>query len=121
MDNWSDDRIEASFQYFVRRGDARLVKVRVTEVKEPERMVMRDDVHDGQTSAGVNWTVDMPWHVTYYYLATGMEGRPDMEGSGVHMAPSAEAAIEKAIDIRHPDVSEQDCSFIRGCLTARRT
>lgn len=59
------------------------------------------------------------WHVTYYYLATGMEGRPDTEDFGIVEAASAEEAKNKAARARHPGMSQQDIDWVIGCLTAR--
>lgn len=33
------------------------------------------------------------WRVTYYYLATGMEGRPDVEDYGIHEAETAKKTL----------------------------
>ena len=39
------------------------------------------------------------YHVTYYYLATGMEGRADTDDFGIIEANSEDEAIEKAVHI----------------------
>jgi len=59
------------------------------------------------------------WHVTYYYLATGMEGRPDVEDYGVVEAPDKNAAKLKAARQRHPKMSQRDIDWCVGCLTAK--
>ena len=59
------------------------------------------------------------WHVTYYYLATGMEGRPDVEDYGVIAADNAAEAKEKAARRRHPKMSQRDLDWCIGCLSAK--
>lgn len=44
-----------------------------------------------------------PYHVTYYYLATGMEGRADTYDYGVVYANSKEEAIKKVARFRGTD------------------
>ena len=61
----------------------------------------------------------MRWHVTYYYLATGMEGRPDIEDYGIVEAPDSELAKDKAARQRHPNMSERDLDWVCGCLPAK--
>ena len=39
------------------------------------------------------------YHVTYYYLATGMEGVADTDDLGIVEATSEEEALEKAVNI----------------------
>jgi hypothetical protein len=59
------------------------------------------------------------WHVTYYYLATGMEGNADTRDLGGFTATSAEDAIEQAaFQMCRGDPSAKE--FVKGCLTARR-
>ena len=42
------------------------------------------------------------YHVTYYYLATGMEGRADTQDYGIIYASSKEEAISKVGYRRDP-------------------
>lgn len=42
------------------------------------------------------------YHVTYYYLATGMEGRADTADHGYWEANSAQEAIEKCGKAKYP-------------------
>lgn len=60
------------------------------------------------------------WHVTYYYLATGMEGRADTRDYGEVEADSANAAKDKVIQREFPGTSPQNREWIKGCLTAER-
>lgn len=60
------------------------------------------------------------YHVTYYYLATGMEGRSQREDYGVVEADSPRAAMVKAVDQHHPGCDKRTRDFILGCLSARR-
>lgn len=59
------------------------------------------------------------YHVTYYYLATGMEGIPDREDYGTVSAESPEQAKDIAARLKHPNMGEQDIEWVKGCLTAR--
>jgi hypothetical protein len=59
------------------------------------------------------------YHVTYYYLATGMEGRPDIEDYGYINADSPEQARDHAARSKHPSLSESDIQWCIGCLTAK--
>lgn len=59
------------------------------------------------------------YHVTYFYLATGMEGRPDIKDYGFIQADSADVAKERAARRRHPKMSERDINWTIGCLTAK--
>jgi len=61
----------------------------------------------------------MRYHVTYFYLATGMEGRADKEDYGIIEATSPEDAKKKAARRRHPHESPQDIDWCVGCLTAK--
>jgi hypothetical protein len=58
------------------------------------------------------------YHVRYYYLATGMEGKPDERDFGERIAETAHAACEQVADelSKGPD----DKAWIMGCLSARR-
>jgi hypothetical protein len=56
------------------------------------------------------------WAVSYYYLATGMEGQADTRIYGTFEAETREEAIEKAIDKKHPGLDDR--TWIRGCLSA---
>lgn len=60
------------------------------------------------------------YHVTFYYLATGMEGRPLTDNYGVVLASSEDAAKEYILNTYHPNNSANDRAFIKGCLTAKR-
>ncbi len=59
------------------------------------------------------------WHVTYFYLATGMEGRADKQDYGFVDAETKEEAKEKAARRRCPEISERDLQWTIGCLTAK--
>jgi hypothetical protein len=67
----------------------------------------------------------MRWRVRYYYLATGMEGRPDEEDFGVVEAPSVEAAKDSVaqrkfpVDIMYgPNNRSSSREFFRAYLIA---
>lgn len=59
------------------------------------------------------------YHVTYYYLATGMEGHAQREDFGVVEADSPEAAVTKVIDGYFFMMEQSTKDFVRGCLSAR--
>lgn len=59
------------------------------------------------------------YHVTYYYLATGMEGRADIEDYGEVYAADTENAKYAAARMRHPTMSPQDLNWVMGCLIAK--
>ena len=59
-----------------------------------------------------------PFHVTYYYLASGMEGHADTQDYGVFWADTAEEARKIAIDFDKLDTDT--ASWIRSCVTAKR-
>jgi len=59
------------------------------------------------------------WSVTYYYLATGMEGHPDTADYGVVLAATAADARNKVAQDRFPH-DEKAKQFFFGCLTARK-
>lgn len=62
---------------------------------------------------------DYAWHVTYYYLATGMEGRPDEEDHGIVMAPTAyDAKLIVARRCSKGDAALE--SWYMSCLEAVR-
>lgn len=64
-------------------------------------------------------TVVSQYHVTYYYLATGMDGNADTRDLGVFTAKSSEDAVEQAaFQMCRGDPSSKE--FVKGCLTARR-
>ena len=54
------------------------------------------------------------YSVNYFYLATGMEGRPDEKWYGYYEAESALKAIEKCLDAK---AYKANRSFLRSCLT----
>lgn len=56
------------------------------------------------------------WRVKYYYLAQGMEGRPD-KWDRIVEADSREQAIFEVVK----GFPEESRDFLRGCLTAVRT
>lgn len=58
------------------------------------------------------------WHVTYYYLATGMEGNADTRSVGTFYGTEAEAIEQAAVQLCRGDASAK--AFIKGCLTAKR-
>ena len=58
------------------------------------------------------------YHLTYYYLASGMEGYADEHDYGVVEAPSHKMAMEKLASDKYPnDLRAQE--FFVGCLTAK--
>lgn len=48
------------------------------------------------------------YHVTYYYLATGMDGNADTKDYGTVAAESAQEAIDKVGLRAHPYVRNKD-------------
>lgn len=60
------------------------------------------------------------FHVTYYYLATGMEGHADTRDYGTVIAESVDDAINKTIIHNYPRMSKSDAAWMKTCLTARR-
>lgn len=60
------------------------------------------------------------YEVTYFYLATGMEGVADTRTYGVFKADDPMEAIELAVNLNHPGSSERDKHWIKGCLSARK-
>ena len=59
------------------------------------------------------------YHVTYFYLATGMEGIPDERDYGIIEAESKKAAIDLAVEAQHPTASTSTKDWVKGCLTAK--
>lgn len=59
------------------------------------------------------------FHVTYYYLATGMEGRPDNQDYGIFEAPDANSAKWQCVAREGKDYSQMDKDWFFGCLTAK--
>lgn len=68
----------------------------------------------------------MKYHVTYFYLTTGMEGIPDKEDYGIIEADSPEEAKQKVVDVIYP--FDEMCSpnnsyplkdWVKGYLTAK--
>jgi hypothetical protein len=59
------------------------------------------------------------YHLTYFYLATGMEGAPDVSDYGIVDAATPEEAKRVAARCRHPSMSESDLQWTMGCLTAK--
>lgn len=57
------------------------------------------------------------YHVTYYYLATGMEGIPDQRDYGCVLADSPEDAVDLIIEAEH---MEKYREFAKSCLSARK-
>ena len=62
----------------------------------------------------------MRYQIRYYYLATGMEGRADVQDYGIHEARTPREACEKAAVSRHPDADAVTIAWIMGCLTAKQ-
>lgn len=64
------------------------------------------------------------WHVTYFYLATGMEGRADERDYGWVSADTeleAREIIAKKIVVADSSSSSEDVvKWIMGCLTAEK-
>jgi hypothetical protein len=54
------------------------------------------------------------YHVTYFYLATGMEGIPDMKCFGIVEADSKRKAKESVID----QYGFKDRDWYMSCLSA---
>lgn len=60
------------------------------------------------------------YHVTYFYLATGMEGVPDEQDHGVVQAYSASEAKDKVIEKKYGKAAGTDsANWLKGCLTAK--
>lgn len=59
--------------------------------------------------------------MTYYYLATGMEGRADQKVEGYVTALSEKEAIDIIIDRNYSHYNDGEKNWIRGCLTARKS
>ena len=58
------------------------------------------------------------WYVSYYYLATGMEGNAASHSVGTFWAKTEKEALDQAVAQYKGD--NRDKSFYRGCLTARK-
>jgi hypothetical protein len=58
------------------------------------------------------------YKVTYFYLATGQEGRADERDYGEYVAPSARAAKAQAIDRHDGHLSKEVQDWVLTCLTA---
>ena len=70
----------------------------------------------------------MIYHVTYFYLATGMEGVADVEDYGIWEADSPEEAVEKAAWDEYPEGKDKmygpdnkysTRDWVLGCLSAK--
>jgi len=61
----------------------------------------------------------MKYHVTYYYLATGMERNTDTRDYGVYEANDEQEAKEIVAVQAYPNDAATRTFFL-GCLTARR-
>ena len=61
----------------------------------------------------------MKYRVTYYYLATGMEGNADTHDYGIYEAESEQEAREVVAIQKFPN-DEGDRNFFIGCLSAER-
>lgn len=58
------------------------------------------------------------FHVTYYFLATGMEGRADTKDYGYFDAPDANNAKWQCVARESGDYSQMAKNWFFGCLTA---
>jgi hypothetical protein len=74
------------------------------------------------------------WRVSYFYLASGMEGEADVRDYGLVAANSADEAIELIVNQEYPEElrdphkifldikdigKERSRNFFRGCLSAK--
>ena len=59
------------------------------------------------------------YHVTFFYLATGMEGYAQREDLGVVEAPSQGEAINHVMKVHYNKLSQSSQDFVRGCLSAK--
>lgn len=59
------------------------------------------------------------YHVTFYYLATGMDGIPMERDHGSVTASSEKEAIDTVIKRQYAHHSDNDRGFVRGCLSAK--
>jgi len=57
------------------------------------------------------------WRVTYYYLATGMEGNPDIRDYGVVSAATAKEACHIIAERETSNLEDQ--SWMMSCLSAK--
>ena len=67
----------------------------------------------------------MRYEVSYFYLATGMDGRADKKSYGIVEAYSPDAAIDVVVQREYPmdmtygpNNSYSSWNFFRGCLSA---
>lgn len=59
------------------------------------------------------------YHVTYYYLASGMEGQAERKDYGQVYASGPVEAVDKAARNKHPTDTEAELDWVKGCLTAK--
>jgi len=66
------------------------------------------------------------YRVTYFYLATGMEGCADERNYGLISAPNQAAAIEAVVTAEYPEdvmygpsKAYSSRAFLRSCLSAK--
>lgn len=66
------------------------------------------------------------FQVKYFYLATGMEGRPDIKDYGIREADTSKEAINQVVMEEFPDNKNMEPDelnsnrrFLRGCLSAK--
>jgi len=57
------------------------------------------------------------YHITYFYLATGMEGQADTKDYGFVEANSAKEAIDIICHREYPN-NKDNREFLKGCLSA---
>jgi len=57
------------------------------------------------------------YHVTYFYLATGMEGQADIRDYGIVHAESADEAKTRVATATTKDPDAID--WVKGCLSAK--
>ena len=60
------------------------------------------------------------YNVTYYYLATGMEGRADEKDLGVFLAVDTDDAKTQAIELHYSNLPPDSQTFVRSCLTVTK-
>lgn len=62
-----------------------------------------------------------PYHVTFFYLATGMEGHADTRDYGIFYANSEDEAKDKAINQNGGRMFDRSTwAWTKSCLTAKR-
>lgn len=59
------------------------------------------------------------YEVTFFYLATGMNGNPLSKNYGIVKADSCEEAVNVIMERECDYSSKSDRQFFRGCLTAK--